>query len=118
MGKVGYYLPWAVASAVLSSIGYGLLSTLKPTSSTGSWIGYQIITGVGRGSGLQMVTFPANTESWSFTILANSSLFEGHHRSSEQRFPIQTVCRHGYPRLLSDIRRRDDPSILTDGLRQ
>ena len=57
MGKIGYYLPWAVAFAILSSIGYGLLSTLEPTSSTGFWIGYQIIIGVGRGSGFQMVIF-------------------------------------------------------------
>lgn len=64
---VGRYLPFALGSAVLASIGYGLCSTFsthtstgKPTfmttlgfqgltSSLGEWIGYQILFGVGRG---------------------------------------------------------------------
>ncbi|WPG99119.1 Hypothetical protein R9X50_00193000 [Acrodontium crateriforme] len=54
VGKFGYYLPWAVASGVLTAVGYGALSTLNPTSSTGKWIGFQIIAGIGRGFGLQM----------------------------------------------------------------
>jgi hypothetical protein len=36
------------------SIAGGLLSTLKPDSSNGKWIGYQILSGLGRGCGLQM----------------------------------------------------------------
>jgi len=55
VGKLGFYLPWALASSILASIGAGLLSSLLPDSSTGTWIGYQIISGVGRGFGLQMV---------------------------------------------------------------
>ena len=54
VGKLGYYLPWCVASAVLTAVGYGLLSTLAPHTSTGKWIGYQILFGTGRGFGLQM----------------------------------------------------------------
>lgn len=54
VGVLGYYLPWSVASAVLTSVGYGLLSTLDPRTPTGNWIGYQILFGVGRGLGLQM----------------------------------------------------------------
>ena len=57
VGRLGYYLPWAVASGLLVSIANGLISTLTPTSSTGEWIGYQIIGGAGRGCGLQMVRF-------------------------------------------------------------
>jgi hypothetical protein len=56
VGKLGYYTPWALVSAVLAAIGAGLLGTLLPDSSTGRWIGYQIISGTGRGFGLQMVT--------------------------------------------------------------
>lgn len=55
VGKIGYYLPFSVAGSVLIAIGNGLLSTLSPSTSTGKWIGYQIILGVGRGIGLQMV---------------------------------------------------------------
>ncbi|KAI1389670.1 major facilitator superfamily domain-containing protein [Hypoxylon trugodes] len=52
--KMGYYLPWATFGAALTSIGCGLLSTLAPTTSTGKWVGYQMLSGAGRGSGLQM----------------------------------------------------------------
>lgn len=52
--KIGYYLPFSVASGILASIGHGILSTLSPYTSTGKWIGYQIIIGVARGIGLQM----------------------------------------------------------------
>ncbi|KAF7159165.1 hypothetical protein CNMCM6106_006298 [Aspergillus hiratsukae] len=52
--KMGYYLPFVVAASIITTVGHGMLSTLSPTSSTGKWIGYQIIVGFGRGLGLQM----------------------------------------------------------------
>jgi hypothetical protein len=52
---MGYYLPWAVASGILTSIGGGLLSTLTPYTATGKWVGYQILAGAGRGAGFQTV---------------------------------------------------------------
>ena len=54
VGKLGYYLPWSITSGILMSIGTGLLSTLTTTTSTGAWVGFQIIAGAGRGCGLQM----------------------------------------------------------------
>ncbi|KAL1856396.1 hypothetical protein Daus18300_010768 [Diaporthe australafricana] len=54
VSKLGYYLPWAIFSAVFSSIGAGLISTWTVGTGTGTWIGYQIILGVGRGAGIQM----------------------------------------------------------------
>ncbi|KAF5026300.1 hypothetical protein F66182_1622 [Fusarium sp. NRRL 66182] len=61
--RVGYYLPFATASAVLSAIGYGLLSTMGPHTSTAKWAGYQILVGFGRGLGMQMciIAVQANT---------------------------------------------------------
>ncbi|KAJ5364122.1 uncharacterized protein N7496_009835 [Penicillium cataractarum] len=53
IGKMGYYLPWAVVCGILTSIGGGLLSTLTPTTTTGKWVGYQILAGAGRGAGFQ-----------------------------------------------------------------
>lgn len=55
VGKVGYYLPWSVFGSVLVTIGNGLLTTLSPTTSTGRWIGYQILVGFGRGACMQVV---------------------------------------------------------------
>ena len=51
---VGYYTPFALASAVFMAIGYGLTATLGPHSSTGDWVGFQLLFGVGRGMGMQM----------------------------------------------------------------
>ncbi|CAN8099893.1 unnamed protein product [Discula destructiva] len=50
---LGYYTPWMLASTVFMSVGYGLASTLKPDSSEGLWIGYQILAGAGMGFGMQ-----------------------------------------------------------------
>lgn len=51
---VGRYLPFALGSAILASIGYGLCSTFSTHTTTGEWIGYQILFGAGRGMGFQM----------------------------------------------------------------
>ncbi|KAF2259657.1 putative MFS multidrug transporter [Lojkania enalia] len=54
MNVVGYYIPVALFSCVLLSVGSGLISTFQPDTATGKWIGYQILYGAGRGLGLQM----------------------------------------------------------------
>ncbi|KAK5111872.1 hypothetical protein LTR62_004604 [Meristemomyces frigidus] len=54
VGMVGYYTPFAIASSILMAIGFGLTSTLGVHSSTGEWVGYQILFGAGRGMGMQM----------------------------------------------------------------
>ncbi|OQE26979.1 hypothetical protein PENFLA_c006G06143 [Penicillium flavigenum] len=46
---LGYYLPFLLAGGAISAIGYGLLSTLSPTTSAPRWIGYQILYGVASG---------------------------------------------------------------------
>ncbi|KAK9315522.1 major facilitator superfamily domain, general substrate transporter [Lipomyces starkeyi] len=46
--RVGYYLPIIVVSAAGMAIANGLLSTLAPHTSTGKWIGYQILLGAAR----------------------------------------------------------------------
>ncbi|PMD64171.1 MFS general substrate transporter [Hyaloscypha bicolor E] len=53
IGKLGYYLPFSVLGSLLVAIANGLLSTSSPGTSTGRWVGYQIIGGVGRGLGMQ-----------------------------------------------------------------
>ncbi|KAJ5730545.1 uncharacterized protein N7483_005053 [Penicillium malachiteum] len=46
---LGYFLPFLLAGGAISSIGYGLLSLLSPTTPTAKWIGYQVLYGVGSG---------------------------------------------------------------------
>lgn len=53
--RIGYVPPMAIYSATLATVGSGLYSLLKPDSSTGEWVGFQVITGIGRGAGFQMV---------------------------------------------------------------
>jgi hypothetical protein len=56
--KMGYVIPLAIFATIFLSVGSGLLSILGPDSSTGEWIGFQIITGAGSGAGLQLVRLP------------------------------------------------------------
>jgi len=52
--KIGYVIPLAAFSSALVSIASGLYSLLQPGTSTGKWVGFQILAGVGSGAGLQV----------------------------------------------------------------
>ena len=58
---VGYYTPFMIASSVLASIGGGMLSLLKVDSKPNSWIGYQILYGIGIGFGMQQTLIAVQT---------------------------------------------------------
>ncbi|PVH74376.1 hypothetical protein DL98DRAFT_552242 [Cadophora sp. DSE1049] len=47
--KFGYYLPFVIAGTSITAIGYGLFSMLEPSSSTGHWVGYEVVFGLGAG---------------------------------------------------------------------
>lgn len=105
VSKLGYYLPWAIFSAVLSSVGMGLISTWTVGTNTGTWIGYQIILGVGRGAGIQMVCHLVSflaTNAWSITVLMLLRRI-GPHRRTNRPPAIPDRRRHGdvdlHPRL-------------------
>ncbi|KAL4738032.1 major facilitator superfamily domain-containing protein [Aspergillus similis] len=49
ISMLGYYLPFLLAGGAISAVGYGLLSTLSPTTSVAKWVGYQILYGVASG---------------------------------------------------------------------
>lgn len=53
VAKLGYYMPFAIASATIVAVASGIISTWTPTTTTGIWIGYQILLGAGRGMGFQ-----------------------------------------------------------------
>ncbi|KAL4964281.1 MDR family MFS transporter [Aspergillus stella-maris] len=59
--KIGYYLPFALLSGTIVTIGSALLTTLTPTTASRNWIGYQIISGIGRGMGVQMPLLAVQT---------------------------------------------------------
>jgi hypothetical protein len=53
----GYYLPWIMAGIAIATSGYGTLSTLSPTTPAARWIGFQILYGIGSGTGAAGVSF-------------------------------------------------------------
>lgn len=57
----GYYAPFMILSAVLTSIGAGLITTFKVDTDQPEWIGYQFILGAGLGLGLQQVMVAVQT---------------------------------------------------------
>lgn len=61
MGKLGYYLPFAIASGAMTTIGAGLFTTLTPTTATRNWVGFQLLQGTGRGLGVQMPLIAVQT---------------------------------------------------------
>ena len=51
---LGPYNPPMWAGGVIFCVGCGLLYTLKVTSSTGIWIGYELLAGIGAGACVQI----------------------------------------------------------------
>jgi MFS family permease len=51
--KIGYYTPFMILGSCLMAIGTGLLTTWNMHTATGSWVGYQIILGLGVGFTMQ-----------------------------------------------------------------
>lgn len=72
VSKIGYYMPWVVFSGAAMAIANGLMSTLDQHTSTAKWVGYLIILGAGRGSGMQMVSSSSFSSVISMTALLTS----------------------------------------------
>ncbi|KAK6066687.1 major facilitator superfamily transporter [Seiridium cupressi] len=53
VAAMGYIWPFMIASSVLLSVGAGLITTFNPTITTGNWIWYQILYGLGMGLSAQ-----------------------------------------------------------------
>jgi hypothetical protein len=75
-----------LASCILSALGAGLLTTLKPASQPSVWISFQLIAGIGRGLGIQQnitaiqaalppTLLPIGTAFVSFIQLLGGTLF-------------------------------------------
>ncbi|KAI1335646.1 MFS multidrug transporter [Xylariaceae sp. FL0016] len=73
--RIGYYLLSVLLGTTLASVGSGLLSTLKESSSTRSWIGYQVVYGLGVGMVVQMALMPYSKIPSALAILIFSQYF-------------------------------------------
>ncbi|PWI64554.1 hypothetical protein PCL_09567 [Purpureocillium lilacinum] len=54
VSSTGYYQPMLIGGGVVATIGAGLLYLLEVNTSTGKWIGYQIVAGAGWGCAFQI----------------------------------------------------------------
>ncbi|KAF2215462.1 hypothetical protein CERZMDRAFT_110127 [Cercospora zeae-maydis SCOH1-5] len=61
IGRFGYYTPFAMAGSVLMPIGAGLMTTWNISTTSGYWIGYQVLFGYGIGVGMQQGGMAAQT---------------------------------------------------------
>ncbi|KAI1214518.1 putative MFS aflatoxin efflux pump [Annulohypoxylon truncatum] len=61
VSKLGYYTPSMIIGTALMSVGAGLLTTLQQDTTTGKWIGYQILFGFGMGMCFQAPNLAAQT---------------------------------------------------------
>lgn len=59
--RTGYAIPYAMAAGTIGAVSNGLYSTFSPTTPTAQWVGYQILNGIGRGFGMQMVRHPQSS---------------------------------------------------------
>lgn len=50
---IQHLTPLAITGAILATIGAALMSTFHPSTSAGTWIGFQIVSGAGRGLFMQ-----------------------------------------------------------------
>lgn len=57
----GYYTPFMIGSAILQSVGAGLLTTFETDTNHSKWIGYQFLYGSGIGFGIQQAIICAQT---------------------------------------------------------
>lgn len=51
---VGLYVPFTWIGSAIFTVGAGMIYTLKVDSSTGTWIGFQILAGAGAGACVQI----------------------------------------------------------------
>ena len=53
VSKNGLFAPPAILGCAIATIGCGLLATFKPTTSSSTWIGYEILVSAGLGMAIQ-----------------------------------------------------------------
>ncbi|KAF2173022.1 hypothetical protein M409DRAFT_62654 [Zasmidium cellare ATCC 36951] len=70
----GYYVPWLYAGTICTSVGAALFTLLTPTSSTGTWIGYEILFAAGIGMSLEQCNIAVQTVLPNSLIPAGTSL--------------------------------------------
>jgi MFS family permease len=74
ISMTSYPAPFLIVGAALATIGCGLIYTLDIGTSTGKWIGYQILAGVGNGLGVQVPIIMAQAYSDADDMAATTAI--------------------------------------------
>ena len=61
VSRIGYYAPFMIAGPPIMAAGAGLLTSFRPDTPQGRWIGYQIVFGFGTGICMQQSSVAAQT---------------------------------------------------------
>jgi hypothetical protein len=61
ISRTGHYVPIMFVATMLMATGSGMISTFKVDTGHSAWIGYQVLFGLGLGSGMQQPTMAAQT---------------------------------------------------------
>lgn len=135
--QIGYYVPFMILGTIFSSVGAGLLTTFVVDTPVKTWIGYQIIFGLGIGFGFQQPVLaaqtvlplkdvPVGTAFAMFTSLLGASLFTSvaqnrfantlvqniAHSSIAATIDPQVVVQTGATQLRDIIPAKDLPVLL------
>jgi MFS family permease len=62
VGRFGYYWPFLAASPLFLAVGSGLLFTLRTSTASAKLVGFQILTGIGTGTGMQLTLLAIQVE--------------------------------------------------------
>lgn len=68
VSKIGYFTPPAILGMAIGTVGCGLITMLHVDTSTGTWIGFEIVAAVGLGMAVQQ-TYTAVQ-----TVLSNQDI--------------------------------------------
>lgn len=86
LSVIGYYTPLMLLGSTMMAIGFGFLTSFKPTTGRSSWIGWQVMYGLGMGlaipqpwsatqTALAAEDIPAGMTAIAFAISTGAALF-------------------------------------------
>ncbi|TVY37498.1 Rubrofusarin-specific efflux pump [Lachnellula occidentalis] len=115
--KTGYYVGQLYGCAIFTATGAGLLTTLTVHTSTGQWIGYQIIYGFGLGLGMQQAGMSAQTCLAKKDVMTGVSIMFFFQGLGGSIFVTvgQTVFSHSLVSNLSNLATLDTAQIVNSG---
>ena len=134
LSVVGYYTPLMLLGSTMMAIGFGFLTTFKPTTGVSAWIGWQVMYGLGMGlaipqpwsatsTALKSEDIPAGMTAIAFGISTGAALFisisenifSNVLRQGLSNIPdidVDTVINQGATNLLDRVPASDEAQVV------